>query len=95
MRRGKVVVVDDDPIALRILCARLEGAGYTVIPRIEPLGTSQVIADEQPDVELQLWLGKVLDDRQRIPHDGRAVDQAGHLAARREVAERGRAVSEP
>ncbi len=50
--RGKVLVVDDDTIALTITRERLERAGYEVITRNEALGTSMVVALEKPDVVL-------------------------------------------
>src|SRR5262245_61448982 len=50
--RGKVMVVDDDPLVLKIVRSRLERAGFTVTTRSEALGTSQAISQEQPDVVL-------------------------------------------
>jgi CheY-like chemotaxis protein len=51
-KRGKVLVVDDDPVALKVTRARLERAGYGVITRSEALGTSVMVATEKPDVVL-------------------------------------------
>ncbi|HKY40879.1 MAG TPA: response regulator [Polyangiaceae bacterium] len=48
-RRGKVLVVDDDPIILEVVRERLHGAGFDVYVREEALGTSQWVAREQPD----------------------------------------------
>jgi DNA-binding response OmpR family regulator len=48
-RRGKVLVVDDDPIILEVVRERLDAAGYDVYVRDEALGTSQWVAREQPD----------------------------------------------
>src|SRR5215203_430676 len=48
-RRGKVLVVDDDPIILEVVRERLDAAGYDVHVRAEALGTSQWVAREQPD----------------------------------------------
>jgi DNA-binding response OmpR family regulator len=48
-RRGKVLVVDDDPIILEVVRERLDAAGYDVYVRSEALGTSQWVAREQPD----------------------------------------------
>jgi CheY-like chemotaxis protein len=48
-RRGKVLVVDDDPIILEVVRERLDAAGYDVYVRTEALGTSQWVAREQPD----------------------------------------------
>jgi CheY-like chemotaxis protein len=50
--RGKILIVDDDPIVLRITQARLEGAGFEVVTRQEALGTSQVVLRERPDLVL-------------------------------------------
>ena len=50
--RGKVLVVDDDPIILEVIRERLERVGYDVHIRTEALGTSQWVAREQPDVIL-------------------------------------------
>jgi DNA-binding response OmpR family regulator len=52
MTRGKVLVVDDDPIALELVRDRLAAQGYTVLTRGEALGTSAAIAHEAPDVVL-------------------------------------------
>lgn len=51
-RRGKVLVVDDDPIILEVVRERLDAAGYDVYVRQDALGTSQWVAREQPDVIL-------------------------------------------
>jgi CheY-like chemotaxis protein len=51
-RRGKILVVDDDPIVLEVVRERLEGAGYAVYVRDEAIGTSQWVAREQPDFVL-------------------------------------------
>ena len=48
-RRGKVLVVDDDPIVLEVVRERLDEAGYDVYVRADALGTSQWVAREQPD----------------------------------------------
>jgi CheY-like chemotaxis protein len=48
-RRGKVLVVDDDPVILEVIRERLEAAGYDVYVRADALGTSQWVAREQPD----------------------------------------------
>lgn len=51
-RRGKVLVVDDDPIILEVIRERLDAAGYDVYVRVDALGTSQWVAREQPDFVL-------------------------------------------
>lgn len=48
-KRGKVLVVDDDPVTLEVVRERLEGAGYDVYTRADAIGTSQWVAREQPD----------------------------------------------
>jgi len=48
-RRGKVLVVDDDPIILEVVRERLDQAGYDAYVREDALGTSQWVAREQPD----------------------------------------------
>jgi CheY-like chemotaxis protein len=48
-RRGKVLVVDDDPVILEVVRERLDGAGFDVYVREDALGTSQWVAREQPD----------------------------------------------
>ncbi len=50
--RGKVLVVDDDPIALDVVRDRLSASGYRVVTRTDALGTSAAIAQEAPDVVL-------------------------------------------
>jgi DNA-binding response OmpR family regulator len=48
-RRGKVLVVDDDPVILEVVRERLDVAGFDVYVRADALGTSQWVAREQPD----------------------------------------------
>lgn len=48
-RRGKVLVVDDDPVILEVVRERLDAAGFDVYVREDALGTSQWVAREQPD----------------------------------------------
>lgn len=50
--RGKVMVVDDDRVALEVARERLEGAGFEVITRDVAIGTSASIIAERPDVVL-------------------------------------------
>jgi DNA-binding response OmpR family regulator len=51
-KRGKVLVVDDDPVILEVIKERLDSAGYDVYVRADALGTSQWVAREQPDFVL-------------------------------------------
>jgi two-component system phosphate regulon response regulator PhoB len=51
-QRGKVLVVDDDHLALQVIRGRLERAGFTVITRHEAIGTSAAVVTEKPDVIL-------------------------------------------
>jgi CheY-like chemotaxis protein len=39
-KRGKVLVVDDDPVILEVIKERLDAAGYDVYVRADALGTS-------------------------------------------------------
>ncbi len=48
-RRGKVLVVDDDPVVLEVVRERLDTAGFDVYVRVDAIGTSQWVAREQPD----------------------------------------------
>jgi CheY-like chemotaxis protein len=50
--RLSVLVVDDDPIQLRVLRDRLLRAGYSVITRDSTLGTSGFILEHKPDLVL-------------------------------------------
>jgi CheY-like chemotaxis protein len=50
--KGKILIVDDDPIALEVARERLEDAGYTVVTRESALGTSSAILNERPDLVL-------------------------------------------
>ena len=50
--KGKVLVVDNDPIVLGVTRARLESAGYQVVTRDKAPGTSRAILEEDPDVVL-------------------------------------------
>ena len=51
-RRGKVLVVDDDRVALEVARERLESADFEVITRDAPLGTSAAVQKERPDIIL-------------------------------------------
>ena len=51
-RKGRVLVVDDDPVILELVRGWLEDAGYAVEVRETALGTTQQVATEQPDVVL-------------------------------------------
>lgn len=46
--RGRVLVVDDDPVALRLTRKRLERAGFEVHTRSEALGTTVAILELRP-----------------------------------------------
>ena len=46
----KVMVVDDDPVALQIAAAVLEAQGHQVLTRESALGTSVAVLRERPDV---------------------------------------------
>jgi DNA-binding response OmpR family regulator len=50
--RGKVLVVDDDPIVLQAVGDCLTAAGFEVISRSQALGTSQWIAQHDIDIIL-------------------------------------------
>ena len=50
MARMKVMVVDDDPVALQIASAILESQGHEVIARESALGTTVAVLREAPDV---------------------------------------------
>jgi len=77
MAKGKVLVVDDDPVALEVVRERLVGAGYEVIVRDQALGTSEFIFLHQPDVVL-------LDVR--MP--GLSGDKLAAILSRRELTKR-------
>jgi CheY-like chemotaxis protein len=48
--RGPVVVVDDDPIVLRVLTKGLENAGFRVIARESAFGLTALLTSELPSV---------------------------------------------
>jgi two-component system, response regulator PdtaR len=50
--RGKVLVVDDDPVVLESIDDCLTAGGFEVIVRSEALGTSQWIAQNEVDIVL-------------------------------------------
>jgi DNA-binding response OmpR family regulator len=50
--RGKVLVVDDDPVVLQAVADCLTAAGFEVISRSQALGTSQWIAQHDVDIIL-------------------------------------------
>ena len=51
-KRGRVMIVDDDPITLEVTRERLEEAGYEVLVRDAALGTSAAVMRERPDFVL-------------------------------------------
>jgi CheY-like chemotaxis protein len=50
--KGKVLIIDDDPIVLAMVRVLLEDAGYEVLVRESALGTLQLVREEQPDAVL-------------------------------------------
>ena len=46
----KVVVVDDDPLVLRILKDKLSEAGYLVTTTASAFGATQIVEEQRPDV---------------------------------------------
>ena len=48
--RGPVIVVDDDPLVLRVVTRSLENAGFRVIAKDSGFGLSAVLSSEQPTV---------------------------------------------
>ncbi len=48
-KRGRVMVVDDDPVVLEVTRERLEAAGFEVTVRDASLGTSAAVLRERPD----------------------------------------------
>jgi len=52
---GRVLVIDDDPLMLRVLRELLEGAGYDVHARESASGIAQVIVQERIDAAVIDW----------------------------------------
>jgi DNA-binding response OmpR family regulator len=50
--RGRVLVIDDDPIVLEAVADCLTAAGFEVMSRTQALGTSQWIAEHEVDIIL-------------------------------------------
>jgi CheY-like chemotaxis protein len=48
----RVLVIDDDPIALQVARERLESAGHEVLTREEALGAAQAVRDLAPELVL-------------------------------------------
>ncbi len=48
----KILIVDDNKVALRAAGSALEAAGYDVVTRSEPIGTTATIIRERPSVVL-------------------------------------------
>jgi len=48
----RVLVIDDDPIALQVARERLASMGHEVFTREEALGTAQAVRDLKPDIVL-------------------------------------------
>jgi DNA-binding response OmpR family regulator len=51
-RAGKVLVVDDDEMYLKLTARLLRGAGYDVVTRSDVIGTSVAVKSERPDLVL-------------------------------------------
>lgn len=77
--RGKVLVVDDDPVVLAVVKEWLELAGYQVSTREEALGTAEWVMNERPDFVLldvkmpALSGGELVHLLRRVDSDGRIV----------------------
>lgn len=52
---GRVLVIDDDPFMLKVICDLLQKAGFHVITQESPLGATQVIVRERIDAAVIDW----------------------------------------
>ncbi len=52
---GRVLVIDDDPFMLKVICELLERAGYHVLTQASPIGATQVIVRERVDAAVIDW----------------------------------------
>lgn len=52
---GRILVIDDDPFMLKVICDLLQKAGYQVVERQSPLGAPQVIVGERIDAAVIDW----------------------------------------
>lgn len=52
MSKGRVLVIDDDPIVLAVVEERLEDNGYEVVTHSSTIGVSQVIEASTPEIIL-------------------------------------------
>lgn len=52
---GRVLVIDDDPFMLKVLCDLLEKAGFSVQARESPVGAANVILRERIDAAVIDW----------------------------------------
>jgi CheY-like chemotaxis protein len=52
---GRVLVIDDDPLMLRVITDLLEQAGYKVLARDSPTGATQVLVSERVDAAVIDW----------------------------------------
>ena len=58
---GRILVIDDDPFMLKVICDLLQRAGYHVVVRDSPLGATQVIVGERIDAAVIDWNLPVLN----------------------------------
>lgn len=70
MAKTKVMIVDDSPLILEVVGATLRSAGYDVVTRSVPIGTSAAILRERPalvlmDVSMPLVAGTEISDSLR------------------------------
>jgi len=52
---GRVLVIDDDPFMLKVICDLLERSGFHVVAQDSPVGATQVILRERVDVAVIDW----------------------------------------
>lgn len=77
-QRHKVLVVDDNPIALWVFERKLRSKGFTVVTAKDPGAATRVARQEQVDLiilDVNFWMSDDVEANSRIRWDGFTVMQ--------------------
>ena len=53
MKKPAILIVEDDPVLLRILCKIVENGGYTALPAMNAVDAFETLKDEIPELILE------------------------------------------
>ncbi len=78
-RGGKVLVVDDDELYLKMTSRLLRHAGYEVVSRSDVIGTSFAVAAERPDLVLFDLNMPLIDGDRLVPLIQRSLSDPPYI----------------